>query len=342
MTSTSKQIDGETTLDYEQVKKNYFNLLTKNKHLLKDPICTREGIEEKIKLFGTNPREVQDLVLKHVNGKNRLFVKKNSYQTLEILPIDEAFDVLLEAHLISDHGNPATTYEKVSEYYSLPLFVSSWIFESCNVCNPTKKPKPDNAQVVVKSSNKSGRGVWRLNIIQDSTLPSNCRRVCYLLILKEDTTNFVILRPLYDSSDEFALDLAKLFAEFGYPEKVYVPNMIEFYKKIFSLVYIINPEIKISVNEIKDNRVFQTDLLEVLTEIHKWMRMTADTYWEQSCLLVQYKLNTTEKKFTRLFSKEEFIGVPFHQFFNYRFRTKMNWIQSPFIKSIPHIQCQSD
>lgn len=342
MASTSKRIE-YGAINYVQVSKNYFDFIEKEAHLLKGPnMFTRPGIEESIKLITMDPREAKNFIIENDNGRNRLYLKKSATKFLEVLPVEEVFDMLLKIHVGGQHCSASNIHKKISEKYSVPIFCSGWIVESCNVCNPAKGPPdqtPDETEIVEKRSNKSHRGLWRLNIIKDNSLPTNCR-ACFLLILKEDTTNFLVLRPIFESAEELALDLMKLFTEFGYPEKVCVPNMLIFYKKVFHMVFLINPVVNITVEEITDNNIFENDKEEVLNEIQNWTKMMDDTYWEQSCHIVQYKLNTNEKLFTRLYSQEKIVGIPFNEFFNYRFRTKMTWITPPHLinKTEPDVE----
>lgn len=329
-------------VNYDQVKINYFDRVEKNVEMLKEPLFTKQGILNKIVQLTKNPSDAQYCVVQIVAGEHKLYVKNSSnpfivskMPYLEIIPVEDAFDALLDAHVTCKHGDVTSTYKILTRKYSLPIFCAKWIVESCNVCNSNKEDtqNPTETKIVKKVLT---RGLWRLNMIRDNILTSNDSKASFLLILKEEVTNFIILRPMYETLEEQSLDLVKLFTEFGYPEKVFVPDLISFYKSIFQIVYSIYPVVNIPVEEVSHLKsVFEEDKKEVLNEIKNWMDMMQDTYWEQSCHIVQYKLNTTEKPFTRLYSNEQFVGIPFNEFFKYEFRTKMTWTTPPYLKNKP-------
>ena len=341
MASTSKDIPitKPPNLNYVEVKRNYFNTVASLLPIISEPLSTRKSVEEAMTRIRFDSSLVQDLSIKTVSGKEKLFVKRLKNFWKEVVPVEDSFNIMLDAHLECGHGDATETYNAVKNIYSVHILSARWLVESCNVCNSSQS---ETSNVLASSisdqniNNSRPRGKWRLNVIKDVNLYNSSERVSLLLILKEDTTNFLILRALYESSEGFALELMKIFTEFGYPEKVCVPNMYQFYQKIFLLVSALNPAEIVPIEEVASDQltIFEKDKGEVLIEIRKWMAMMDDIYWEQCCHIVQYKLNTTKKILTRLYdsSNEKCVGIPYNQFFEHRFKTKMTWIPSPFVK----------
>ncbi|PZC76865.1 hypothetical protein B5X24_HaOG204047 [Helicoverpa armigera] len=166
---------------------------------------------------------------------------------------------------------------------------------------------------------------WRLSIIKRSLPQSQNTRNCYLLILRHIPSDFLILRAVYETLVELSLELLKIFTEFGYPSKLYVSKTLEFYVRVIQLVVAMNPVEPFEV-QLADTKFFDDDETQVITEIHKWMDLMKDVYWDQCLPMVQYRMNTKEVTFVRMDTKEKCIGIPFEMFFNFKVSTEIKWL----------------
>lgn len=341
-----------TGFDYDNAKARFNEYAERNKSLiLNDPLSTREKIRDKIIQTLKNPMQTHDFVVRCAEGKNKLFKKKRS-KYLEVISVDEIFEVLSNSAM---RDNICPSYRVISEEYYVPMFAVLWFQEIWrgpvkhvptgehetvtsidirteikirNAKRRIERRKIENTkQEKVKKVNKDPSNVWRLSIIEGSSVLKNCdderNRVDYLLILKEDHTNFLLLKPFFECNEELALELSNIFAEYGYPDKVYAKHLLNLCQNIFKLVREIDPKFKVSVQRSSRVVFFRRDETEVLDEIHKCMekQQTDDIYWDQCCHIVQYKLNMTERVFTSMETKEECSGIPYYLFHNSRSTT---------------------
>uniref|UniRef100_A0A2A4JAU8 Uncharacterized protein n=1 Tax=Heliothis virescens TaxID=7102 RepID=A0A2A4JAU8_HELVI len=401
-------------LNYAETKEKYEELVNSNTDLMnKHPLSTDEKIENKIKQIQNLEATEPDLAVLNLSLKTKLYRKRDNL-LLEVLSVEESFDVILNAHIALGHTSAAITYKELISKVSIPTFAVSWVALACNVCEHKRKnktPRPANSAPVAqkavvkpveepqptrlepqpqttkvqeplpippkpkytapqiqkvqkpeykipqvqklpqteskasqtqnlpKRTNLHSKVIqkktvdipsgkkWRLNLIKHSSLiQSHNTRTCYLLIYRQVDTNFLILRPVFETSMELALELMKIFTEFGYPAKLYVNKLLEFYVQVIQVVRSINPVAPFDVELVKDTCSFDDDEMDVIMEIHKWMDLMNDVYWDQCLHIVQYRLNTKELTFVRMDTKEICIGKPFEMFFNFKVNTEIKWI----------------
>ncbi|XP_050554401.1 uncharacterized protein LOC126911398 [Spodoptera frugiperda] len=306
----------KNSIEYQESKRKYLQIIAENKEWLhNDYVCTAEQIKTRIKELILNPQSNENLVAGLKDGKLRLYKKVSPNMIMEILTVEDAFDTILSAHIQSSHGDADTTYKAMSNTHSVLMFCVNAVIDSCSSC--------------AKSADEQRRGVWRMNIVKvNPRLPtSTYNKASYLLIMKEEATNFIILRSLYPSLQEVAFELMKIFVEFNYPKKIVVADNLQTYKQLMVLVRAINPGPKMpEILQSSKKEIFEADKTEVLNEIEDWATMENGLHWDQYCHMVQYKMNTEKKDLTRLDPKYKVNGVPFKLFFKYEPHSLMEWV----------------
>lgn len=200
---------------------------------------------------------------------------------VRIIPISEYFDILYDIHSLYKHGGRDKMLYNIRDKYYIQKKAVEIFVALCPTCaakrNLGKKLNPHDFN--------SGSD---LDFIDMRNSPDGVYN--WLLLYQIKKTMFLHLRPLKTTQPaEVALELAKIFLEFGPPHAVHSSNGKEFTQEVVKGVKNIWPECKINV---RNNGSSDYNKKEIDDMLKNWMQENGSN-WALGCYFVQYEKNTT-------------------------------------------------
>lgn len=245
---------------------------------------------------------------KHTLVKTSKKVKKTIPHKV-IIPLESSFEVVLNAHLCTNHGCSKHMFDWIEKYnFAIASMCTPILREVCKSMNPdcaTGKVEGLNVLPIRDEPPANPKnGIATVTILNMTMHPDNSFK--YLLIYTDLETNFVQLRPLAnDLEEEIAMELVKLFCDFSPPTSIMVDTqMKDTFKAILDRLDTIFPD-KISLQT--------SDTMEVDPQIQEkikyWMTAKESTSWSFGCNYVQWDMNNPNTKNRTAF--EKFFGITF-------------------------------
>lgn len=242
-----------------------------------------------------------------------------------IVPLENSHLTIKKAHLATDHGNPKEMQEWLAKNYLLVHEMCAKVYyELCSRCNAEDKlndhselvasvqvPNSDDEEGEEKDLDQMLPPVESLDhkcsvdIMDISQKPDNNYK--YLLIYKDEKTNFIQLRPLNDCNEaDIAVELVKILMDFGPPECISVDeDNVKLFQLILKRVDILsNTKIQLAKHK-ADSAVIK----QVAQNIVHWMNKTSCTNWGTGCHVVQWEMNNLD----------EDGKTPFYRVFGYKY-----------------------
>lgn len=221
----------------------------------------------------------------------------------EVVPLLSTFPIVMEAHLMTNHGSE----EDMNQWLAKSNFAVSHvclpaILEVCHECAKKilsvnfQKPRDLDRQVdkggtfspattVEKSRYKSFAQTVSMTSFSES------RNFDKLLIYQDLSTGFVQLRPASSSeiTDSIFTELTHLFADMSPPKSLLVDMSEEylFTQVLERLSSIFSDKIKLEIMKVVDPTV----ALKVKSMIEQWSRQNVHSKWFIGCYVVQWELN---------------------------------------------------
>uniref|UniRef100_A0A2A4JME6 Uncharacterized protein n=1 Tax=Heliothis virescens TaxID=7102 RepID=A0A2A4JME6_HELVI len=228
---------------------------------------------------------------------------------VEVVPLECAFDIIFEAHCDTKHGSAQHVYNVLQNKYRLPLTCVQMAVSECLKCS-----HPNAVQ--------RGIGEWKVSILDVTDIPTlhNPKQQDVLLIV-DYHTNFTLLRPLPDTAMfEVSEELDFIFTEYGFPEKIYVPESLLFLEDVIDVVWSTRGggRERIVVEQFYEE-VFEEDSRRIFNELATWSLGTEDAILQLGCVVVPFALNATYQPMNSL--DDENFGVPMNMFY----RRKTLW-----------------
>ncbi|XP_028158433.1 uncharacterized protein LOC114351418 [Ostrinia furnacalis] len=167
------------------------------------------------------------------------------------------------------------------------------IHRACNVCNSSAPLEVSELKTdKVKNQNKFNK-IYQATVINMKET-DNEPKYSALLVLSDKYTNFVFMRPLPKIHEDFiAIELVKLFADYGHP--CIIETTL---KAIFSPVIKLLPNfgnaftINIIQSPFTDNSWHQ----RALVYLQEWMSINETENWVSGCPIVQWQLNNLRRR----------------------------------------------
>ncbi|CAH0598305.1 unnamed protein product [Chrysodeixis includens] len=291
-------------IDYDVAKQRYLKAV-KDHHINTGLISTNAGIQRVIKDIENKVIKTEHFVVKLRRRRKYLYQKRRT-RFFRILSDEETFDTVLKHHFGLKHQHERLTISIVRKYYSVSQRNIRAALNACTRCYP--QPPPPDTRIKLP-----GGRTWRLNIVPFAinVLPDVSN---YLLVYKENMTNFVILRPIPIEFEGMVVTLLKICLEFGPPNVVLVSEKLDFYKDLLQKPVTIGFSPKITVRLIPAD-IIANDTAEVEAELTKWCEENENKDWDIGCHIVQLKMNTTKKKIIRFGKPTQELEIPYNLMF---------------------------
>ncbi|XP_063392619.1 KRAB-A domain-containing protein 2-like [Cydia fagiglandana] len=290
--------------NYNEVKKSYLKQVKMYYANRKLPVMspfTREVVDRIKKLIKErqflmsvgHPSEHAKYKVAHKyevieqNGEEILICKRilPDDPIVQIVPAEDCFDILVDAHLQTKHGGKDKMLSTIKKgKYVVPKTSIDFLLVVCKVCNLNGRTKRRADERIPRIFNSRGQ----VSLVDMTEEPDNQFKhiLCYI----DRFTSFMLLRPLMtDTVQETAMELLKIFFDFGPPEKLETYNR-PFFNQVMSIINTAHSEFNISlVLPVKMPDINPLDVKEML---RKWQTETGSSNWAMGCYMVQWNNNS--------------------------------------------------
>lgn len=229
--------------------------------------------------------ELFDVILFEDGSHKLIEARKDPSEPIkEYIVAEEAFDILMEAHLATNHGscNKLMKYAKekhmIINKACLTILVS--VCEFCQKKRKSLKSSKNNKKTIIRSKCFA----FIIDMIAYPDGPFN-----FILVVRDSHTKFVHLRPItFIEENEIGTELFKLFMDFGAPSILAVKGSI-FFHGVVTVLKSLWPEYDFIVE--KSNVDFQSWANTILHNLNEWTIAAKVKNWSVGCQLTQWKMN---------------------------------------------------
>ena len=252
-------------------------------------------------------------------GEKRVLIKKrksNEDPVVVIIPVEEYFDTLLQYHRATGHGGRDKMLFALKNKFYIPRPAVEMFVSLCRMCN-TKKSQQHRNIVVRPITTKDFNLRGQVDLIDFQSTP--CGEYKWLMNYQDHATKFCNLRPLKTKrAAEVALELLKVFLDFGAPHILQNDNGREFTAGVIQELSAMQPDCKI-VHGIPRHPQSQGSVercnQDVENMLRAWMNDNGSTDWVIGCRFVQWQKNGSKHRvirrslYTALFGTEQKLGL---------------------------------
>lgn len=231
-----------------------------------------------------------------VGGKNILVLKRKTHDDplVQILPIDEYYDILTEFHKSTGHGGRDKMIFGLRKKYSIPRPIVEIFVKLCKFCN-CKKSLPKKGIIVRPITSKDFNVRGQVDLIDLQSTPD--RGFKWLMNYQDHSTKFLHLRPLKSKrAAEVAFELLKIFLEFGAPHILQSDNGREFTAAVIEELVGMWPDCKIvhgrPRNPSSQGSVERSNQ-DVENMLRGWLNDNNSTNWSVGCYFIQWQKNSS-------------------------------------------------
>ncbi|XP_063366994.1 SCAN domain-containing protein 3-like [Cydia amplana] len=221
------------------------------------------------------------------NGEEILICKRllPDDPIVQIVPAEDCFDILVDAHLETKHGGKEKMFSTIKKgKYVVPKTSIDFLLVVCKVCNLNGRTKRRADERLARIFNSRGQ----VSLVDMTEEPDNLFKhiLCYI----DRFTSYLLLRPLMtDTVQETAMELLKIFFDFGPPEKLETYNR-PFFNQVMSIINTAHSEFNIRlVLPVKMPIITPLDVKEML---RKWQSETGSSNWAMGCYMLQWSNNS--------------------------------------------------
>lgn len=232
-------------------------------------------------------------VMTTANVDHLIFKRKSAKDPMTlIIPREEYFEVLMEAHKSCGHGGRDKILNLIKSRFYIPKKAVEIFVSHCPTCaNKRNVPKKGIISNPIASQDFNVRG--QVDLIDFRSCPDGEYK--WLLIYQDNATKFINLRPLKTKRPkEVAVELLKIFMTFGAPYTLQSESGCEFTPNIVKELTALSPICKI-VQSVSAGPQTQESIesikLDVENMLRSWMDDNKLTNWSLGCYYVQYKKN---------------------------------------------------
>lgn len=263
--------------DYDSARNKFFKMCLSYRKNTRDLPRTNEQIEATIRKIQEGKSDVLTMnVLKvtESNGKNILIHRTRAQGDRKIISMEEAFDLMVEAHFSNDHLRVSGMWKKLNNRYFFPR---NWLCTFIQFCECSIKFNE----------------VIHLDILSTDITNHFDGNFKHVLLYVDKATKFVLLRPLTSQSEnELTVEILKIFTDFN------VPRSIEVYSHYYILFDSVFANMK-NVLEGFSSRITTTPrkkrdkrvTTQVKCELQQWIDTNKCNNWAIGCHIVQHRLN---------------------------------------------------
>lgn len=275
------------------------------------------------KIPGTKKNSKQYRLIKKYDimevGDSKYLVKKRKNHDEAIVQLvarENFFEILSTIHKNIGHGGRDKMIYALKDKYCIPKPVVLIFCKLCNVCNLKKSQQHKN--IVVKpilSKDFNVRG--QVDLIDFQSTPSGSFK--WLLNYQDHATKYCHLRPLQSKrASEVALELLKIFLQFGAPYILQSDNGREFTATVVEEMTNLWPECKIIHGRPRypqSQGSVERCNQDVENMLRAWMMDNQSTDWGMGCYFVQWQINCSKHRiinrspYKALFGSEPKLGL---------------------------------
>ncbi|XP_050680628.1 uncharacterized protein LOC126976368 [Leptidea sinapis] len=206
--------------------------------------------------------------------------------TTEVLTYENCFDVFVDAHIhATNHGGYQEMKNLLNGYYVYEKKCLHNFLRSCTSCKELYKPKEEEYIEINKSKFNQ---LVQLDYKDMRSIPGKFK---FIMTYTDKATNFVLVRPLLTCDSEcIAMELLKIFVDFGPPKEIYTMNI----QKTYKAIEIVQATLQFKCS-IRDTDSHSDITNQVYSKIHSWALENNCSNWGYSCWLIQHQMNTEGK-----------------------------------------------
>ncbi|XP_049874566.1 KRAB-A domain-containing protein 2-like [Pectinophora gossypiella] len=230
-------------------------------------------------------------------GNQKVLIMKRkdiSDPVVQIIPTDEYYQKILDAHIATGHGRRDKIVHTLKDKYVVPIFAVSIFLNLCKTCL-AKKSFPKKG-IVVKpliSDDFNRRG--QIDLVDFQTSPD--QEYEWLLQYQDHLTKFCFLRPLKSKqAKEVAIEILKIFLEVGCPHILQSDNGREFTASVLKEIVSLWPACKIINGRPRypqSQGSIERSNQDIKNMIRAWMTDNKSTNWSIGCYFVQFQKNSS-------------------------------------------------
>ncbi|GBP28355.1 KRAB-A domain-containing protein 2 [Eumeta japonica] len=218
----------------------------------------------------------------NIGGSDYLILKRKNHDspTVRVVPLEEYYDILTDIHKSCGHGGRDKIQYKLKDKLVIVRKAIDLLVSLCPVCQSKRNiPKKGIVTKPILSKDFNERG--QVDLIDFQSAPDG--QFKWLLNYQDHATKFVHLRPLSSKqASEVALELLKIFLEFGAPYILQSDNGREFTAKIIAEMVNMWPDCKIihgTPRHPQTQGSVERSHQDVENMLRAWMRDNNSTNW---------------------------------------------------------------
>lgn len=211
---------------------------------------------------------------------NRITQDYGFQNVLRLIPCEDAFETIWEAHIADNvHRTLLETMRIIRIDNFIELSNIETVLSLCDVCKDKMGKQIINKQCAV-------------NIVSMTDKPVEDFK--FILVYEDLGTGLVQLRPLANNSDvEIAMELYKIFADFGQPDELLVDDPSFFSVTRTKLLHKCSKFLLLGHFKIKHRHSSKKWLKHIRTLMDRLMEYLNVTHWVTLCYVLQWRINNT-------------------------------------------------
>lgn len=214
--------------------------------------------------------------------------------TIRIIPVEKYFEILKEVHKTVGHGGRLKMIQHIKNRLYIPKKPIELFVDLCSVCEK-KRAVPRKGIVTQPIVSKDFNTRGQVDLIDLQSAPDG--EFKWLMNYQDHATKFLHLRPLKSKkAAEVAMELLKIFLEFGAPFILQSDNGREFTAHVIEELVSMWPECKIihgSPRRPQTQGSVERSNQDVENMLRCWMQDNKSTNWSIGCFFVQFYKNSS-------------------------------------------------
>lgn len=234
-----------------------------------------------------------------IGNKHNIIKKKleGEDNVIYVTPYEDLFEKLYSTHIAVGHGTRDKMIFSLKAKCQIPRPVIQIFLECCQVCQ--KKKANRHANLVIKPIiSKEFCSRAQVDLIDYQSCQDGQYK--WLLNYQDHLTKFICLRPLKSKQAvEVAVELLKIFLEFGAPAILQSDNGREFVNSVITELVKLWPDLKVlhgRPRHPQSQGSIERSNQDVENMLRAWMMDKNSTNWSVGCYFVQYQKNSSHHR----------------------------------------------
>lgn len=208
---------------------------------------------------------------------------------------DQQMELIKQAHhsVLFGHVGISRTLKRLKANFrwkNMDVDVKNYIrsCKACQTCKAQKSPKVPLSHI--QQSKKPFDEVFI-----DHLLLPECEGFRYVLIIVDNCTKFILLRPMTDrKAESVATELIKIFSMFGYPSRIVSDNALEFLSDVMkNAMKLLRIKHEFSTIYNSKSNISERYILTTKTLIRAWLNENNEKNWLSILPIANYSINIT-------------------------------------------------